>query len=545
RLTTSELELADASGTPSPTQDRPLPSLPNEVIREIIRHATNTSPAQHTIHAAGSFDSHVPSTPPFPYWSCCLPEDEQVHHKLYSLSMKIKRSVSLVSCTWRDLALEFLCNSIRIRSSNQLAALLRAFEADARRRGVDLTEDGSAVAAPGSAPWWVREMWIDWEVVDRKPPRYQTASANAKIIRNVSYLLRICSNVAVYRGIASPRAHPLRLWINPVVFRQMLNVSLEGIDIFGADAQREEMQTPESDRQIGLYLENIREPFSMVPRNNRPNFQIPATSSPTFTLSNIRTMELRNIRNLGSATLEATIRLPGLTHLTIWGLETLKYVTANFALPELRNATFGKRGNAGLGSHTLPYLEQFLQRHGLNLEELTVLDQWCPRQPVERITQFCPVFRSFGTHYMTLQYLTAPGQAVLGVTTLRLYGLEDTITTHDSGDNLARNVIKAFPAVTTVHDASWRSDVIRRRAFTNWRDPQGEIYRTFWAKFLLTLQKLWSDRAGMDRPGDLEVLDWRRRTIGPVPAEPPIDECDTMTLEDRLLDDLVSGVRLA
>ncbi|KAG8954316.1 hypothetical protein FRC00_005940 [Tulasnella sp. 408] len=200
RLTEAELAAAAQATSPllsAAEQARGGPFIPPEIVREIIRHATDTYPAPFSIHYPIPSISQPlappPSPPPrFPYSSCAFKEDRDVDRKLHALSMKIKLSVSRVSRMWRDVAAEFLFNSIRIYHTWQISLLWHAFEGDARRRG----EGGSidTAALPGSAPWWVRELWIDFDKI-------------TLIVRGNSWefgladLLKICPNIVVYRGL--------------------------------------------------------------------------------------------------------------------------------------------------------------------------------------------------------------------------------------------------------------------------------------------------------------------------------------------------------
>ncbi|KAG8940898.1 hypothetical protein FRC00_012713, partial [Tulasnella sp. 408] len=199
RLTEAELAAA-AQAAPSLSSSAPQAHgssfIPPEIVREIIRHATDTFPAPFSIHYPTPSISQPlspPSSPPprFPYSSCAFRDDRDVDRKLHALSMKIKLSVSRVSRMWRDIAAEFLFNSIRIHHTCQISLLWRAFEGDARRRG----EGGSVetAALPGSAPWWIRELWIDFDkmtfIARDNPWEFGLAD-----------LLKICPNIVVYRG---------------------------------------------------------------------------------------------------------------------------------------------------------------------------------------------------------------------------------------------------------------------------------------------------------------------------------------------------------
>ncbi|KAG9046786.1 hypothetical protein FS837_003658 [Tulasnella sp. UAMH 9824] len=207
RLTECELAAATQATTHLSSvtgQGRDVPFIPPEIVREIIRHATDTFPAPLSIHYSIPSASQPLSPPPssyphFPYWSCAFREDGDVDRKLHALSMKIKLSVSRVPRTWRDVAAEFLFNSIRIHDSKQLPLLWHAFEGDARRRGQAANKE---IMAPlGSAPWWIRELWIDFEKI-KHIARYDPKKFG------LADLLKICPNIVVYRGLGTWKQFP-------------------------------------------------------------------------------------------------------------------------------------------------------------------------------------------------------------------------------------------------------------------------------------------------------------------------------------------------
>ncbi|KAG9046788.1 hypothetical protein FS837_003660 [Tulasnella sp. UAMH 9824] len=206
RLTEFELaEVTRPTTSPSPTtgQGKIAPFLPLEIVREIIRHATDTFPAPSSIHHPSPSTLQTLSPPQyshFPYSSHSFEEDREVHRKLHALSMRIKLSVSRVSRQWRDVAVEFLFNSVRIHDSIQIALLWHALEGDAKRRGEQASKEN--VARPGIAPWWIRELWIDLrpEKVGKADPR---VARNDSLKDLPSFdlfdLLKICPNIVVYR----------------------------------------------------------------------------------------------------------------------------------------------------------------------------------------------------------------------------------------------------------------------------------------------------------------------------------------------------------
>ncbi|KAG8916255.1 hypothetical protein FRC00_000387, partial [Tulasnella sp. 408] len=125
--------------------------------------------------------------------------------------------------------------------------------------------------------------------------------------------------------------------------------------------------------------------------------------------------------------------------------------------------------------------------------------------------------------------------------TVGLYGLEHAF--HDTGPSpafgeiLVNQILKDFPQVTTIQDVSWRSGVIRRRAFTNWKDPEGAKYREFWTRLLRAVRN--SAGSGTEFTGrKVTFLDWRGRVVDAVPTNPPGEKSQALSPDDQVMDAL-------
>ncbi|KAG8955935.1 hypothetical protein FRC04_006383 [Tulasnella sp. 424] len=440
-----------------------------------------------------------------------------VERKLHALSMRIKLSVSRVSRMWRDVAVEFLFNSIRIHNSKQLSLLWYAFECDTRRRGQVAAK--GAVARPGAAPWWVREVWID---LDKFKHVFQSETLPSFYLED---LLGMCPNVVVYRGFGRMPNHP-------TILRKIMDLPVEEEVVpeeQEQEAQGSELDIPDTGRRIKLHLvDGFKEFVLLFNRRALPS------SATIATLPSVYSMALRSLTlplNFHSGNNNVTIRLPNLTHLSKKGLNALTQATFELEMPSLRSITYNRCEWAALQR---PYLERFLERHGRSLEELVLLDRSGPVHWFERLDQLCPILQTFQAYYDDL-----PPSILPSVRTVGLYGLERAGANLESGQLLVIEIFATFPNVTTIQDMSWRSAVIRRRAFTNWRDPEGARHRLFWTQVLRAIQTGYRKHVQ-----EVTFLDWRGKVVDTVPTSPPGDLCPILGPDDELMDALVSGTRI-
>ncbi|KAG8980433.1 hypothetical protein FRC05_006065 [Tulasnella sp. 425] len=530
RLSEFELTVAARAAarlSSSRRQSNVTPFLPPEIVREIILYATNTFPAPCSIHCPNTSSlSLLPPQPPFPYSGYWFEEDVEIDRKLHALSMRIKLSVSRVSRMWRDVAVEFLFNSIRIHNSKQLSLLWYAFECDASRRGQVAAK--GAVAQPGAAPWWIREVWID---LDKFKLVVQPKSEEPLPSFDLADLLGMCPNIVVYRGFGrwEDPQFPL-LPKNRTILRQILGLPVEEEVVPEGqeqEVQGSELNIPDTGRRIKLlFVDGIRPFLSLFNRREIP------PSGPVATVPSVYSMALHSLITpliFSRKNNDAPIRLPNLTHLSIRGLDSLQQATRELDMPSLRSLTYRTNRVA----FRPPYLKWFLQKHGLPLEELVLLEG-PGREQLERLDQLCPILQTFQAHYDSLPLSTLPS-----VRTVGLYGLERAAANFKSGEIVVFNIFMAFPNVTTIQDMSWRSAVVRRRAFTYWRDPEGAKHRRFWTQMLRTMQ------VGHRKPvQEVTFLDWKGKVIDGVPTSPPEDPCPVLGPDDELMDALVSGTRI-
>ncbi|KAG8980432.1 hypothetical protein FRC05_006064 [Tulasnella sp. 425] len=439
--------------------------------------------------------------------------------------MRIKLSVSCVSRTWRDVAVEFLFNSIRIHNSKQPSLLRYAFECDARRRGQVAAK--GAVARPGAAPWWIREVWID---MDKFNLVVQSKSEEPLPYFDLEDLLAICPNIVVYRGCGRWKDPRFPLPTNPTLLRQFMGLPVE--DEVVPEGQKQEVQgsteldIPDTGRRIKLHFVDDYRPFLLFNRGAVPSL------GPVAILPSVYSMTLHGLMTpliFNRKYDNAPIQLPNLTHLSIKGVTSLRRATFELDLPSLQSLTY----HTTKGTFRPPYLEEFLEKHGLSLEELVLLEGPGPEH-LERLDQLCPILQTFQADYDDLPLSTLPS-----VRTVGLYGLERARANSQLAERLLTGVFTTFPSITTIQDMSWRSAVIRRRAFTNWRDPEGAKHRHFWTQVLCTIQA-----GNRRRVQAVTFLDWRGKVIDAVPTNPPGDPCPVLGPDDELMNALVSGTRI-
>ncbi|KAG8901782.1 hypothetical protein FRC01_009745, partial [Tulasnella sp. 417] len=267
-------------------------------------------------------------------------------------------------------------------------------------------------------------------------------------------------------------------------------------------------------------------------------YQLPATPH-AVTLPCVFSVDLESFyfllrMNMGNYN---TFRLPNLVHLTLRGADAVTCATTSLIMPSLRSVMFGVNDRGSLRSGRNPRLPDFLEKHGLGLEEMTVLER-SYLDHLQRLDRFCPILQTFRTHYLSL-----PGSPVPSVRTVGLYGLEHAGRGSESGDSVISHIFKAFPEVTTLQDLSWRSSVIRQRAYTNWTDPEGAKHRVFWAQVLCAVRQGPESALPMESGERFPVrevafLDWRGKLVEPPPTNPPGSQGVMLGPDDRLLDAL-------
>ncbi|KAG8955942.1 hypothetical protein FRC04_006390 [Tulasnella sp. 424] len=438
-----------------------LPALPTEILREIIKSATDTYPSPFSIHRYAPL-------PPFEASPMPILERE-IQRKLHTLSMQAKVTVSQVSKLWREVSKEFLFNSIRICHIRQISLLGRVFEADERR---------TAKRSTGStAPGWVRELWIDLD--------NYTGPASSRLMQRFNFdllsLIERCPNIVVFRGFRRRSYSTSRvLFKEGQILRQIINPSRE-------DGSSSGKETSYSHGRIELSVFAADDTFL-------PLIPPPSSSGAALSLSSIRSLELRSDFHTPSTGHPlGTIILPNLTHLTLDEFVSARYATA-LDMPRLQ-------GIACSIERDKDHLLQLLTKYGAGLKELAILHKASSRE-LDHIRRHCINLETFSIGWDQV------AECPPSVTTLGIFKLENVLFWGQDGQALSAvgGLVDAAPALREVRDLSWRSSVVRQRAMRSRNGQDAEAYRRFWAEFCLVLNRT---------ADDIRLIDWRGRVVSP------------------------------
>lgn len=489
-----------AKGTTAQTPEPPrnLPVLPPEIIREILMHATDTFPSPFSVHRFS------PSSPTRRFPASTDPlSDLAVERELHQQSMEIKLAVSKVSRLWRDIAAEFLYNSIRIYNSRQIPLLKNAFDGDERRRGG---------GGPGSVAWWIREVWIDvakfnyFITLDDGLPHFDLFD-----------FFKQCPKIVVFRDFGKWGNQQATAYLNQDPTLQAITQT--PYETSRAKSGIKQPEETDSSRRIELHLLVDRDPF------------LPLTASPpyTSTIPSIQSLELRfdYILRHSVPNPDVIIHLPNLKYLTVRGVKATIQAQV-FVMPMLESITYAPDSLRGMDHVGPDPLRTLLERHGSNVRELVLLSEWSLLNPGE-LRQSCPELRSVHMHWDgAARHVDTFPQ---GITHVGLFGLDNIVHRKRGLEvlSLLSTMASMFPTLQEVQDLSWRSGMVRLRAVKHWDDPEAESYRGFWRLALTVLR------------GNLEgasILDWRGRTVI-IPLSRPSGE--VMDYDDQGMDQIMNG----
>lgn len=474
-----------------------IPALPAELLRQVIMHATNTHPSPFSIQRSTPLS--VWEKFPFPTAHRLDPE---VQRKLHILSMRQKVVISQVSKLWRDIAVEFLFNSIRIRQTKQFPLLGMAFDADERRRNA---QGGSIQVV---AACWVREIWIDWGLPYSHLDEIPSES-------DVAVLFHRCPNVVVFRGLG----HRFR-WDHPAAPRSndqlvkhiVATTSSEG-PVACDSPNYLEGRMVEISRFVGG--------DSFIPLNPVP---IAVGHQPNYLyIHRLQSLELHPSAEYYSRE-GATVCLPELTHLFIRGLkESAEYATC-LEMPNIRSLTYDAISkNRRL---TPDPFQVLMEKHGAKLEELAILHNPCQEEHLQ-IQEHCTNLDTMYTHWAGARFCppTVTTVGLFGLESAVYSGLEDQVLTSVAG------LISTAVALQEVRDMSWRSGLVRQRAVRSRNDPAAPSHRKFWTKLSAILHS----------PGQkVRLVDWRGREVDTEHYELGPGE-DGMDEDDRAVERLAAG----
>lgn len=477
----------EASGAaPEPRYPSHLPPLPAEILREILKNATDTCPSPFSIHRFAPL-------PPLEAFSMPLTE-RQTQRKLHALSMREKMTVSMVSKLWREFSKEFLFNSIRIRHIRQIPQLGRAFEADERRLGGQGTH--------GTAPRWVRELWIDLD--------YDTVHTPLDLRElskfGLSDVLERCPNIVVFRGLGRGSYQQIALKFHT---GQMLGQIVHSNTKGGSSSN----ESPTTNRRIELSLSVPGDPFLplLPPPSNS------GTIPQQLVLSSVRFLELcSGFEPIATGHARGAIILPNLEHLTIVGPARITYAL-KLEMPRLQGIT------CSLDGYDYPPandpLLQLLTKYGAGLKELAIVHKTSP-QVLNHVRMHCTNLETFCVNWEQV------AECPPSVLTVGVLGLEGVVY---KGQGRAAIIafgalVEAAPALQEVRDLSWRSSVVRKRAMRNSNSQDAPPHTQFWSEVFLVFSRARSD---------VRLVDWRGRVVDPA-REGELDN------DDRFMDEVVA-----
>ncbi|KIO25720.1 hypothetical protein M407DRAFT_24987 [Tulasnella calospora MUT 4182] len=464
-----------------------LPPLPAEILREIIRCATDTYPSPFSIHRF---------TPLPPFEAFPMPIlDREMQRKLHALSMREKVAVSQVSKLWREMSKEFLFNSIRIRHIRQIWLLGRAFEEDERRMG-----DRSK---RGTAPRWVRELWVDMD-----NGRNQTNSDLEWLSKpSFSHFLKRCPNIVVFRGLGREPFREFRA--NFQRSRILEQILCRNVEEGGLSSE----EPSHNSRRIELSLFASGDPFF-------PLLPPPSNSGTTphqLVLSSVCFLELcPSFRPIEVGHPRGAVILPNLQHLTVSGPIPAAYAT-KLEMPHLHGITYSLE----FPSNPLDNdsFLQLLTKYGAGLKELAIPHKTSP-QVLNHVRMHCTNLETFSVHWEQL------AKCPPSVITVGVFGLEGVVYNgQDPSAIIAFGaLVDAAPALQEVRDLSWRSGVVRKRAIRNCNSQDAPAHAHFWSEIFRAFS-----RAG----SHIRLVDWRGRVVDPVRA----GELDD---GDRFMDEVIA-----
>ncbi|KAG8931557.1 hypothetical protein FRC01_001121 [Tulasnella sp. 417] len=423
--------------------------------------------------------------------------EREMQRKLHALSMREKVTVSRVSKLWREISKEFLFNSIRVHHTLQIPLLGRAFRADEARMG--------GLGARGTAPCWVRELWIDLDDSTIQT-HFDSKDLNDLPKFSLSKLLKRCPSIVVFRGFGrgpyqkfGPRFHTSQ------ILGQILRTNVE-------EDSSSSGELPHNSHSIELNLFVPGDPFlHLLP----PPSNTGATPQ-QLVLSSVRYLELSpTFHPIEIGPPRGAFILPNLEHLTVSGTVAATYAT-KLEMPRLRGVTYLLEFFFNPPANE-PFL-QLLTKYGAGLNVLTIPYK-TSRQVLDHVGMHCTNLQSFTANWEQV------AECPPGVTTVAVVGLEDVVYQGQSRSAIIAlgALIDAAPALQEVRDLSWRSSVVRKRTARNCNSQDAPPHAQFWSEVCRIFGRSGSG---------VRLVDWRGRVIDPV-REMEMDD------DDRFMDEVV------
>lgn len=454
-------------------------------------HATDTYPSPFSIHR---------STPLSPWerdpFTSGHYSELEARRKLHALSMQHKLAISRVSKLWKELAVEFLFNSIRIHHPRQISLLTVALQIDGQ-------QPMRAEEAKINVAWWIREVWIDLE----KFP-HSTSERDPPPEFGIYGILQNCPKIVAYHGFGQSA------WMgfHDLSEQCQLIKRIAETNCIGDSSRAGE--------RIETSLRTDDELF-------RPLY---ASSSEVLSISNPATISSIHSLELCLSPLDPHSRvpsvnirvlLPNLTHLTLQDACSAQYATF-FDTPSLKSLTYNvKIGNFRPDQDPFALL---LERNAEKLKELTII------QRMSRVHLLAAKKRCSNLETMQMGWGNFDCYPPT-VKTVGIWGLEHVVHKRWEGQVLASValLVEGTPLLREIKDPSWRSGLIRQRAFRSRNDPEAPSHRQFWARFLGILNQ--GSRS-------IQLIDWRGRNVE-VTDDGPLE--DRMDYDDKVMDKLAEG----
>ncbi|KAG8974898.1 hypothetical protein FRB90_009678 [Tulasnella sp. 427] len=442
--------------------------LPPELVREIIKLATNTFPSPFSVHRF-NLD---PSASPFSFVSSA---DQALERGLHSQSLLIKGALSLVCKEWNVLTTEFLFNSVRITRKDQIKQLWEAFES--RRSRLREARDG-----PGCAAWSVRVLWVDDEV-----PRTERISPDLcpEGPSLLDFVVR-CRHIIVFRGFGARVHSPLLKTANLLpVLSGIVRSTQNPLWALDEEEQKEfaehksEALMPSEHVELEFYIEDLHEMTMFL---KPPN---------TDSLDAIKVLKLHSTDTFAPLrSVKTRLRLPNLVELHLAKLGAIQ-AAVTFIMPSLTKVV----------CELIPKEKQvdlvtFLVIHGEGLKELSLR---MPVQDLSMIRLTCPQLRRLDIAFDNSVFAHKSIQA------LGIYNLPDILRTNPER---LLELIAGFPSLRVVQDSDWKSSTIRDHNFTYWERKESHEWRKIWRDFVEGL------------PKGIELVGWRGR---PVVIQPDLE----------------------
>ncbi|PPQ63681.1 hypothetical protein CVT24_004567 [Panaeolus cyanescens] len=303
-------------------------NLPPEIWHEIFQFATY-------VHSSASIKPLDPFSPRRAITNA-------MGTNSYSMSMRTKRSLVLVSRSWRQLSMPIFYEHIVIRSPSRAAKTLQVLEGSKRIMDPTMSHTESERLGYGQ---WTRHLEIH---------TYARGSKEIEFLKTIFRIMRCCPNLRFLSGI----------WIHqlPLEFLAVITQLYASSELFS-----------------GLYWNDLN-PKDFT---DAASSTFSTTSSPEFLASfqSLRILDLRHFVGGDPVHRDPSLSSPTLPHVQDLVLSTYPrsmQAATILNLPSLRNLTL--RTPDWKTGHE-PVLKEFLKRHGSSLLMIDLLSPSPDNEP--------------------------------------------------------------------------------------------------------------------------------------------------------------------